>query len=127
MGCREVREYLPAYVELSGGPRSELVDHHLRTCASCRAELEQFRELSSDLSGLADHVVEPPSWLLGTLTETVAEKASKVAAFRAKTEKVTDPKVIAGGAILVAGVAGALMVRGRRRRRRGLRELLAEA
>ena len=127
MECREVRGYLPAYVEQAGGPRSGLVDSHLQSCSGCRAELEQFRELSTGLSQLVEHPVEPPAWLLGTLTETISERAGRLAAIRQRTEKITDPKVVAGGAILVAGVAGALLMRGRRRRRRGLRELLADA
>lgn len=133
MECREVREYLPAYAEQAGGPRASAVEEHLRTCAGCRTELEQFRELGSELALLSEHRMEPPAWLLGTLTETVGERAARLAAIIERRRRLAQPRTIAtGGALLAAGLAGA-MVMGvlRRRRRRLLRtraaEVLAEA
>lgn len=129
MECREVREYLPAYVEQAFGPRAATVDTHLDSCPGCRRELEQYRELGAEMKSLADHQVEPPAWLLGTLIETVSERATRISENRARREQLTDPKVIAGGAVVAAGIAGALLMRGRKRRRRGmtrrLREVLA--
>lgn len=128
MNCREVREYLPAYVEQAGGPRASDVEEHLTTCAGCRTELEQFRELDSLLGTLATETIGPPAWLLGTLTETVSEKAQRIAAIRSKRDQLSDPKIVVGGAILAAGVAGALVVRGiTRRRRKGIARKLREA
>lgn len=126
MDHREVREYLPAYAEQANGPRASAVEEHLRTCGDCRAVLEQYRELSSELGGLAEANIEPPAWLLGTLIETVSERASRVAVIRARADKLTDPKVVAGGAV-VAGLAGALLLRGMRRRRRSIRQRVREA
>lgn len=125
MECREVGGYLPAYADRDPVPSD--VETHVEGCERCRSELTEFRELSAGLALLEDHPVEPPAWLLGTIIETVGEKATRLAAIRERTQKLADPKVLAGGAILAAGVAGALLYRGRRRRRRGLRDLLAEA
>lgn len=132
MECREVREYLPAYAEQSGGPRAAAVDGHLATCAGCRAVLEQYREMAGGLAALEEQPVQPPAWLLGTLTEAVGERARRAAAFRARREQISRPKVAAtGGALLAAGIAGTLLLRSRRgRRRRGrldrVRAALAE-
>lgn len=129
MECREVREYLPAYAEQAGGPSASAVDEHLRTCADCRAELEQYRELAAALGGLSERAIEPPAWFLGTVTETVGERAERVAALRERGRQLSHPQTIAaGGVILAAGVAGALLMRGlRRRRRRLIQRRVAEA
>ncbi|MGH9197665.1 MAG: anti-sigma factor family protein [Acidimicrobiia bacterium] len=126
MDHREVREYLPAYADQAQGPRAAAVEEHLRTCGDCRAVLEQYRELEFGLGSLAETNIEPPAWLLGTLIETVSERATRVAAIRARADKLSDPRVVAGGAV-VAGVAGALLLRGMRRRRRTLRQRVREA
>lgn len=128
MDCREVREYLPAYDDQSTGPRSSAVNEHLAGCGGCRAELEEYREMAINMRSLSDETIEPPAWLLGTVIETVTERARKLDAIRTAAHRVTDPKVLAGGAILAAGVAGAMLMKGRRkRRRRSLREVLAQA
>ncbi len=132
MDCREVREYLPAYVEQAGGPRAQSVESHLVTCLSCATELAQYREMQDALASLPAQVIEPPAWLLGTLTETVAQRAVRREAVRSTAEKLADPRVIVtGGALVAAGLAGALLIRGRRRRRRTVtrrfREALAQA
>lgn len=133
MDHREVREYLPAYADQAGGPRASAVEEHLRTCADCRGQLEQYRSMAVSLRSLAEHRVEPPAWLLGTLLETIGERAERRAAIRQKTERIADPgALVAGGALVAAGLAGALVFRGIRRRRRAslrrrLQEALAEA
>lgn len=130
MECREVREYLPAYSDPDGAPRSDAVDNHLETCAECRGELVQYRTMNSDLITLSEQSIEPPSWLLGTLTETVVEKAEQIAIARELRRQLTDPKIV-GGALLAAGVAGVIFVGSRRRKKRTigrrLREAIAEA
>lgn len=135
MECREVREYLPAYDEQAEGPRAGAVESHLRTCNDCRTELEQFRELGQQMHALATEVIEPPAWMLGTLIETVGERAARLEALRARSRRLTDagrrlthPRNLAtGGALVVAGLAGALLMRGMRRRRRRTSEQLSEA
>lgn len=121
MKCREVREYLPARVEQAEGPHAAAVDEHLTACAGCRAVLEEYREMGAALSALALKTVDPPAWLLGTLTETVTERADRLRALRERRRRLAKPRVAAmGGAILVAGLAGAVLLRGRRRRRRAV-------
>ncbi len=129
MECREVREYLPAYNELARDLRS-FIRRHLDGCPDCRAELERYREVQAGLGGLAAIAIEPPSWLLPAVTETVVERAQRRQVAREAVRRTTDPKVIVGGAIVVAGLVGA-GIASRRRRRRGLatrvRQALAEA
>lgn len=132
MECREVREYLPAYVEQAGGSLARDVDRHLATCTECSAELEQHREMQSALGVLATQTLEPPSWLLGTLTDTITQRAARRETIRNAAQRVREPKVVVtGGALVAAGLAGALLMRGRRRRRRTVttrfRQALAEA
>jgi len=125
MNCREVRDYLPAYDEASVGPRSELVNMHLKSCEDCRSELHSYRELGAGLNSLATQTIEPPSWLLGTITETISDKVVRVAALRARAMALATPKFVAGGAIVVAGILGAALLK--RRGGKQLREAIAEA
>ena len=131
MECREVREFLPAYDELGGSLQLAAIDRHLAGCTACRATLEQYRELSSNLAQLRDLHAESPRWLLGTLTDAVAERVQQQAAMRARRERLTDPRMIAaGGAMLTAaGLMGALVARQRRhrRRRQQIRRVLVRA
>ncbi len=125
MNCREVEDYLPAYDDASVGPRAELVGLHLKSCESCRSELQSYRELAAGLESLVGQTVEPPSWLLGTITETVSGRVTKVAVLRARAIALATPKAIAGGAIVAAGLVGAVLLR--RRGGKELREAMAEA
>ncbi|MGH2689993.1 MAG: anti-sigma factor family protein [Actinomycetota bacterium] len=130
MECREVREFLPAYDELGGSLQLTAIDRHLAGCSACAATLLQYRALSDDLAQLADLNADPPPWLLGTLTDAVAERVQQQALMRARRERMTDPVVLAGGAaMLTAGVVGALVARSRRQRRRRtqVRRVLARA
>jgi predicted anti-sigma-YlaC factor YlaD len=130
MECREVREFLPAYDELGGSLQLTTIDRHLAGCSACAATLLQYRALSDDLAQLADLNTDPPPWLLGTLTDAVAERVQQEAVLRARRERMTDPIVLAGGAaMLTAGLVGALLARSRRQRRRRtqVRRVLARA
>ena len=131
MECREVREFLPAYLEDGPATRPAEVTSHLASCSNCRTELEHYREMSLTMSSMNEHLMEPPAWLVGTLTETVVERAAELQRIRQLRRQVTDPKVVAGSALVAAGLVGALVMRGRRRRRRGfsrrVREALAQA
>lgn len=109
--CREVREYLPAYLEQPQDLVSGQVSRHLKGCADCRVRAGQFRDLCVLLSELSGTVIEPPSALLATLLKKVPR-----AARRAQLHRLTKPALGAGGALLAAGVAGALFARGRNRR-----------
>ena len=130
MECREVRELLPAYDELAGSLQLTAIDRHLTGCTGCRTTLEQYRALSGELAELRHLLVEPPSWLLGTLTDAVAEAVGHQATAHARRERLTTPRILAGGAMLTAaGVVGALVAwqRRHRRRRQQVRRVLARA
>ena len=121
MECREVREFLPAYDDLGGSLQLAAIDRHLAGCAGCRVTLNQYRALSEELARLRYLTAEPPGWLLGTLTEVVAEAVRRHAVVQGRRDRLTDPRLLAaGGAMLMtaAGVVGALVARQRRHRRR---------
>lgn len=134
MQCLEVREHFPAYVDqpagLPAGPAARAISAHLRSCPGCQADLDAYRRLGAALATLPEHPVEPPAWLLGSVISTVrAERArhgiTHGIAHRVRTrvpESLTKPRVaVAGGAVLLAGVAaGALLLRSRSRRGGGL-------
>ena len=118
MDCSEVREHLSAY-EPNTTP-IEQISAHLEECDLCRAEQSRYAELQAALAEMEGTVAEPPAWLLASLTETTLERLRRTAALRATRRQIGEHRVAAGGAaILVAGVAGALVVgRSRRRSRR---------
>jgi predicted anti-sigma-YlaC factor YlaD len=61
--CEDVRELLPEYAE--PGPRpAGAVEVHLASCAACRAELDSYRELLSDLAAYAEVEVAVPDGYL---------------------------------------------------------------
>lgn len=129
MECREVREYLPSYLE-EEGPRSrhQIVTRHLEGCAECTAELNFYRGLASGLSSLAERTSEPPNWILNSITEAVQRRGATLARIETQRRRLSDPKVIAAGAVVAAGVAGAMFLRsGRRRNRRTVARRLRTA
>ncbi|MGH2732176.1 MAG: hypothetical protein ACRDJG_04410 [Actinomycetota bacterium] len=131
MNCAEVRERLAAYEERSGEAHDALVEGHLSVCSGCRTDLACFQELGLRLASLAQDPMEPPSWLLPTLIDMVSNRARSGRALPRRAAQLADPRVaLAGGALLVAGVAGVVAIRVRRRRnalRRKLRTGLAHA
>lgn len=119
MECREVREFLPAFDELAGSFQAAAVDRHLRGCPGCRTVLTQYRSLATGLASLREATADPPPWLLGTLTDAVAERVQQQAVARARRKRLTDPRVLGfGGAVVMAGLVSALVARSRRQRRR---------
>lgn len=126
MDCTKIQEYLSDFGE-SGMTGLTVIRDHLENCSSCRAELAIFDQLKGALASLAGEPIQPPSWLEGTLTETIAEKANRIAAFRRVEAQVRRPQVVTGGALVAAGIAGALLVRSRRRRRVGWTGTLRQA
>jgi predicted anti-sigma-YlaC factor YlaD len=115
MNCSEVSDYLITHDDGVSLDLPSVVVQHLDTCARCRLEFEQNRNLAADLRWLAEHEVEVPAWLQGTLTEITVEKLRRKEALRVASRQLAKPRVL-GGALLLAGVAG-LVVRGRIRRR----------
>jgi predicted anti-sigma-YlaC factor YlaD len=119
MECSEVREHLSAFDE-SEPPMSE-ISAHLESCEGCRDEQRRFQELAAAMGELEATPLEPPAWLLASLTETTLERMRRIAAIKATRKQIGEHRVAAGSAaIVLAGVAGALFM-GRRRRSRRLR------
>ena len=120
MECGEVREHLSAFDEKT--PPMKEVAIHLESCESCRAERERYRELQAAMAALEAAPIQPPAWLLGTITERTIERMRRTAAIKATGRQIGEHRLAAGGAaILLAGVAGAVFVRRSRRRGRRLR------
>jgi anti-sigma factor RsiW len=121
--CREAAQHIPSYIDQSGGPAASALDAHLRTCDRCRGELDAYRDLQVALAALATQTIEPPAWLLPATIDAVRSRVRlrpHVAAAREVRDRLADPRVAAAGgaAILLAGLAtGAVLIRGRRRRR----------
>lgn len=130
MECSEVKKYLSDFGE-SGMADLTVIRDHIESCAECRTERAQLSELKSALESLAGDPVEVPSWLEGRITEMVVQRAARQAALQRLGGRVAQPKVLTGGALLAAGVAGALLVRRRTRRQltgiSRLRQALANA
>lgn len=119
MECSEAREHFSAF-DRNADPIKEIVDH-LAGCSACRVERSKYQELVNALGGLAELNVEPPHWLLASLTEVTMERARRMAALKDVGKQLTTPKVATGGAIVLAGMAGALIFGRKRRRTRKLR------
>lgn len=123
MECAEVREHFPAFDSKQFPPG---VLGHLEACEECRTELAEYRALEAELGSLAAVDIEPPAWLLGAITERVAETARRRAALaraRRQLESVTtkpigEHRVAAGSALGLAVVAGAVLFGRSRRQQR---------
>lgn len=123
MECAHARELFPAFDEEKFPPA---VLAHLEGCEDCRAELAEFRALADGLGSLASVDIQPPLWLLGTVTERVADTARRRAVIEetrrqlgkvttATTRQIGEHRVAAGSALGIAVLAGALLF-GRSRR-----------
>lgn len=116
MECSEAREHLSAF-EQQTPPVAEL-STHLQSCEECRRERSRYQELVEAMGELESAPLEPPAWLLASLTETTLERLRRRAAIAATRKQIGHHRVAAGG-ILLAGVAGAVFFgRSRRRSRR---------
>lgn len=117
MDCDQIREYLPAFDEET---YETAVMEHLQGCEECRTRLKQYRELGLELGALSAYDVAPPQWLQAAIIETTLERLHRTAALRATSRRLGEhPGVAAGGALLLAGVAGAaILVKGRHHRKR---------
>lgn len=136
MECREVSGHLAASMDKPAGqptgPAAKAVEAHVRSCAGCQADLAAYRQLGIALSGLVDHTVAPPAWLHDTLIDSVRTRARPGAGWVGVgrlhlppvwtrpegARPLANPRyAAAGGAVVLAGIAaGAVLIRGRRRR-----------
>ncbi|CAN5764978.1 hypothetical protein BH23ACT12_BH23ACT12_18670 [soil metagenome] len=117
MECGHAREYFPAF-DQETFPSQVL--GHLEGCEKCRAELAEYRALEAKLGLLANMDLQPPAWLLGTITERVAETARRRAvidetrkkfgrASTLTTRQFGEHRVAAGSALGLAVLAGAVL------------------
>ena len=129
MECREVKEQLAAYADAQTIPPE--LEAHLNSCEECALELAQYRALSAATTRMQFATLDTPSWLLPSLTSAVRDKAEALQVSRQRMSKLADPRVITGGVLVAASVAGAMLFRERRRRKRTiatrLRQSLARA
>lgn len=122
MKCAQVREHFPAF---DSQKFSDEVLAHLNSCEGCRSELGEYRALQAGLGSLAAAPIQPPAWLLGSITERVAETARRRAAVERARRQIGDAtigqigehRVAAGSALGLAVLAGAVLF-GRSRRHR---------
>lgn len=117
MDHREVREYLPAYIDEAKGPRASAVEEHLQTCEECREEFDRYRQMMSGLGELAAVTLEPPPWLLDNIADSVRSKTRQLTIRTSQLARLRNPRV-AAGAVVAAGVAGAVALTMMKRRRR---------
>jgi anti-sigma factor RsiW len=113
MRCEEVREVLPAYVR--DGETSLTVRRHVARCPECKQELVRYEALLGAMSSLQSSVVEPPPALWAALV-AIPKSAGSLQNVRAHVTR--NRNVYLGGAaaaVAVAGTAGALLWRSRRR------------
>lgn len=92
------------------------------------SELNAQRTLVQHLDSLREQTLDPSPWLADRLVREVGARARRNEQIRTQTKKLADPKVITGGVLVAAGVAGVILLNGRRRRRakgRRLREVFA--
>lgn len=113
-----MRELLPAY---AGEQQPSLaVRRHLASCADCRAELAQYRELEAGLGHLTAAVVEVPPELTQKLMAIPSESGVlaqvRERATTAREHVARNRAAYVGGAVAVAGALGATLWRVRSRR-----------
>jgi len=125
--CDEVQTFLSAYEhQVDFADRSSL-EQHVGSCPNCQSELEKFEEIRNALGALKEEAIDPPMWLMESIVQRVTERAAHIAAMNRVKQEISSPKVVSGSALLVAGLAGALILRGRRRKRRGFTSKLKHA
>lgn len=73
MKCERVSPYLAGYAGGDLQPETtSLVESHVETCATCRAESERHARVSTALATLGARDVEPPAYLAEAIIESVA-------------------------------------------------------
>ena len=115
MNHDEVRPLIPELAE--GLPREAgEVQLHLETCASCSAELEQYRSIVLELGVLRDVVAEPPAGFLDRALAQVEDGPRRSVLKRvAADERLQYAALSLGGALVGAAAIGLLWRRSARR------------
>jgi anti-sigma factor RsiW len=108
----EIQEILPAYVR--GGSDSLTVRRHLANCTDCRTELARYEDLLGALATMGSVTAEPPTGLVVAL-HGISRHAGR--AEQVRTHLTRNKATYVGGvAVIVAGAAGAALLRSRSRR-----------
>lgn len=108
----EVREVLPSFVR--DGSDSLAIRRHLARCEECRNELERYESLLGSLASMTSVTSEPPPALVAALNEIPA-RAGTVEQVRTHVARHRN-RYLGGAAVVVAGAAGAALLRSRQRR-----------
>jgi hypothetical protein len=82
------------------GTDLERFEAHLETCASCREEMEELRELESLLDHASDSKVQPPAYLAGRIMSNLPDRPVS----RFLTWKFLHPVAAALSLVLALGV-----------------------
>ena len=112
MSCAAVREVLPAYVREGDGGLS--IRRHLSRCTDCRTDLTRYEGLLGSLSSLEASIVQPPLALKAALVD-IPRHSSRLENVRSHVT-ANRKAYLSGAAVLVAGVAGAAVLKTRARR-----------
>ena len=112
--CDEVAPLLPAMSDGSVRPPSDM-RAHVEHCLRCQAELVQHRRVLRTMRSLRSEVLEPAP---GVLTDVLAaiEEVGERHAVRSLLRRRPVAYAAGAGAATVAGVVGAVLIRGRSRR-----------
>ena len=102
--CEQVRE---EFFNPAGSPA---MDEHLRSCAACRAELEQFRATMA----LLDHwqAPEPSPYFNAKLRARMRDEAAAPRGWREWVRAAMSPFTLAGRRVALATTMALLMVAG---------------
>ena len=112
MSCAAVKEVLPAYVRDGDGSLS--VRRHLSRCTDCRTDLTHYEGLLGSLSSLEASVAQTPPGLRASLVD-IPSNSSRLEHVRSHIT-VNRKAYLSGMAVVVAGVAGAAVLKTRSRR-----------
>ncbi len=103
MQCEIVESQLVEIIDTPDGA-SPLVDHHLKSCLRCQAEVAKYKKLRRASLSLKDRVLVPDDELLSDILEAVRPPAT-VHRIHGRSRKA----MYVGG-IAVSAAAGALVV-----------------
>lgn len=113
MRCEEVQEVLPAYVR--DGETSLAVRRHVSRCSDCKNELARYEALLGAMSSLQSNAADAPPSLKAALL-AIPERTGSLDTVRAHVTRNRNAYLGgAAAAVAVAGAAGALLWRSRRR------------
>jgi anti-sigma factor RsiW len=111
MRCEEVQEVLPAYVR--DGETSLAVRRHVSRCPDCKQELARYEALLGAMSSLQSNVADAPPSVKAALL-TIPDGTRSLDTVRAHVARNRNA-YLGGAAVAVAGAAGAILWRSRRR------------